>query len=450
MTTGALLARDLSYMLKERGIPAIAGFVQQPTHTGEPEIVPKFVETPFSFYLPIVSEVRHSAVAAVTMDVANYVLSCHNLELEMSKVPFFYEIFKRVPDVSPMPDQISLPSMTAQIGRHYTLKTGSAGEVVRIELANPEVTNFLFSGASGSGKTMSLQDLLVTVMLNTSPEDLTLDLIDFKISGLRPFANLPHSRSYTFEVDPAIVTITRFRDEMMQRVESGQTHPVRYLVIEEIAELTELRERREIRDSLLPSIGRLGREVNMRLIVTAQKPTVDVIGSQLRQQLGIRITGRLESGKEAAWALNRPDTNAHMLPGRGAMIMVHGGDPHIKLQTYYTPPNVLEEKIQQIKDRWSHINVEREPEPELTFDELRLTAAAPTKLEQDYAKVRDHIDEYLDPDSETHVKRGSYAPIAELLGIRYSGPVNRNRVKDVIRYAAEVKNGNQEEESNST
>ena len=173
-----------------------------------------------------------------------------------------------------------------------------------------------------------------------------------------------------------------------------------------------------VRDELLPDIGRLGRELNMWLVVTAQKPTVEVVGSQLRPQLGVRILGRTESNKEGSWILNRPDANTHLLPGKGVMVSVIGGS------------NLLRGQIAFIRSS----QVEQETDVEWSSTEVAETAQAQSKspAQIDAEAVHEVILEALDDSGR--LVHGGLAKVAEALGVTYKGPKNRNRVKRAISY----------------
>ena len=431
------LARDISYMLKYRGVDAVAGFTIAPTTGPKPVMISSIVETPFLYILPIVSTVKHSAVISLSQDVSDHIYKLHGMRVEVSRVPFVFYVFKESPEITYLPELFKIDEMTGLLGKYYSLLTGSDGEVLKLPFADHEVAHMLFAGTSGSGKTTAMQMVITTCAMMTPPTEITFDFCDFKASGLRALSDLPHVRAYTHDPDVGASIISAFRNEMLERVESGLSHPVRYLVIEELAELTENREYRDIRDAVLPSIGRMGREVNMRLIVSAQKPTVGVIGSQLRQQLGIRIVGRLESSKEASWVLNRSDTGAHRLPGHGSMIMTYGGHEPVSVQVYYADKDRIAEMVAASNRRWGHIAVERTDLQEfIQLDRPREPSPIPrSQIELDYSLVKDMIDDYLDPTRESGVTHGSYQVIADAVGIRYSGKTNRQRIQDLVRYA---------------
>lgn len=211
--------------------------------------------------------------------------------------------------------------MTAFCGLRYT----STGTVpVLWNMAKPDQPHGLIAGTTGSGKTNQLLSILFSLMLHNGPSELAITVVDPKRSdGLQHLDKLPHVRTVARELPDAVHAIETFYAEMAQRERGIISRETRHvLAIEEAASLTEHPDanlRKKIM-FLLDDISRRCREAAMNLIVCTQKPTTEVLGSQLKSMLLVRLVGSVTSKDDANTAVQVKASGAEMLPGYGSFI----------------------------------------------------------------------------------------------------------------------------------
>jgi S-DNA-T family DNA segregation ATPase FtsK/SpoIIIE len=78
------------------------------------------------------------------------------------------------------------PPVTAALG------LAEDGAPLLIRLPSPDVAHILVSGTTGSGKTVLLQAMILSLAMSSTPSDISLVLIDPKTTAFRPFDGLPH------------------------------------------------------------------------------------------------------------------------------------------------------------------------------------------------------------------------------------------------------------------
>ena len=211
--------------------------------------------------------------------------------------------------------------MTAFCGLRYAVN-GTAP--VLWNMTKPDQPHGLIAGTTGSGKTNQLLSILFSLMLHNTPAELAVTVVDPKRSeGIQFLDKLPHVRTVAREMPDAVHAIETFYAEMEQRERGIVSRETRHvLAIEEAASLTEHPDanlRKKIM-FLLDDISRRCREAAMNLIVCTQKPTTEVLGSQLKSMLLVRLVGSVTSKDDANTAVQVKASGAEMLPGYGSFI----------------------------------------------------------------------------------------------------------------------------------
>lgn len=167
--------------------------------------------------------------------------------------------------------------------------------VIPIGRSNNEPVNFVLDdagrahsfimGASGSGKSVFLEDLIVSATMRYSPESLQLYLIDFKDGAtFKPYAHLPHVRWCVAANDKAIIytMLKKLADERERRENSKEKNPPHILAIfDEFGEIfnqsIENRSKNDGKDPLqdaitgiLEQLARQGRSARIHLVMATQ------------------------------------------------------------------------------------------------------------------------------------------------------------------------------------
>lgn len=185
----------------------------------------------------------------------------------------------------------------------------------------------LLIGQTGSGKSELLQTIIMALAITYRPTEVNFLLIDYKAGlALEPFRTLPHTIGFLSNVSsPALIQrfITMLRAEATRRelrMKEGKATPRLVIIIDEFAEMAKRTE--AVLDELF-TITRVGREIGMHLLLSAQRPD-GIISSKVRDYVQYRLCLRCVSPEDSREVLRRIDA-ANLpasIPGRGYLL--HG------------------------------------------------------------------------------------------------------------------------------
>lgn len=232
----------------------------------------------------------------------------------------------------------TLRPFTARVGRSYAF--GEARENY-LDLTDSNSAHTLIAGMTGSGKSEMLRAAVGDLFDNNSPAQLQALMIDLKNRGLQPFANDPHVLAYASEPEQATAVLKWLHAEMKRRKADGTCEPRIVLFIDELAEFASECGKNVV-EGELPSLARMGRELGINIIATAQKPDSALIGPQLKSQFGSKLIGLLDSSTTAFHITGRKRSGAESLPGKGAMLLIRDGGQPLRVQGYFVGDKVTE------------------------------------------------------------------------------------------------------------
>nr|HRJ44663.1 FtsK/SpoIIIE domain-containing protein [Caldilineaceae bacterium] len=155
-------------------------------------------------------------------------------------------------------------------GKRYSLFHGE--EQIVIDLARQPHT--LVAGATGAGKSVLLQMLVVSLAVNTPPDQIELWFCDLKNDDLVALRGLPHIRCQATSERQAAALIDRLHAEKERRIATHTYDRRILLVVDEQAELARLTDTVAQMNSLLS----VGRSIAINLLIATQEPTKAVLG----------------------------------------------------------------------------------------------------------------------------------------------------------------------------
>ncbi|MBX7214827.1 MAG: AAA family ATPase [Thermoflexales bacterium] len=209
----------------------------------------------------------------------------------------------------------------------YTAVLGLSedGAPLMARLSAPEVGHVLIAGATGSGKTLLAQSMILSLCARQRPRQLGIIVIDPKLRADNAFARhieehllLPIAHDAT----SATEALRRVCDVMDRRIIDGPPVPRIVVMIDELADLC-MTGGPVVVDALT-RIAQRGRESGLHLIVCTQKPSAKAIGPLLKANLPLRLVGKVASLEDARTAAGVPGTGAERLNGRGDFVAVTG------------------------------------------------------------------------------------------------------------------------------
>ncbi|NLF13111.1 MAG: DNA translocase FtsK, partial [Anaerolineaceae bacterium] len=231
----------------------------------------------------------------------------------------------------------------AATGLPFLLGIDETGRVLLGDLASEVTPHMLVAGTTGSGKTVLLSSIVLSLAALNAQRDLQVALIDGKAFNLARFSRLPHLLAPpATDPDAWPAAVGHVVGEMERRLAASHpiTHPHVVLVVDELANVLE---RWRGLEPELVRLAREGREVGIHGIFATQRPTATVISGSVLANLPCRLVGMCVSGQEASLATGQPQSGAQHLPGRGSFVAVADGGSLTRFQA----PLVTDDDIRE-------------------------------------------------------------------------------------------------------
>ena len=289
-------------------------------------------------------------------------------------------------------DSDGIPAKTAALG------LAEDGAPLLIRLPSPDVAHILIAGTTGSGKTVLLRAIILSLaMMNPAvsisslgrDQGLAFVLIDPKGSAFRDFEGLPHlarpvvrQAGETAEALRSLVRLMEKRSgdgvalEYAQRYLGPALGPSVVVVIDELADLLMVGGK-EVQTALTRLTQR-GREAGIHIVAATQKPTSAVLGPLVKANFPVRLVGRVTSVEDARTATGWSATGAERLLGRGDFLAVAEGRA-IRFQTAHVGTDEIRRAISDMGSgarKWSaHTSPASSRRPALPWPVRRLATA---------------------------------------------------------------------------
>ncbi|HLG12321.1 MAG TPA: DNA translocase FtsK [Dehalococcoidia bacterium] len=209
-----------------------------------------------------------------------------------------------------------------------------SGEPVVADLA--KMPHLLIAGATGSGKSVAINSIIASILMQAEPEDVRFVMIDPKRVELAGFSMIPHLAFSNIVVDVEKVVGTlgavlhemearykRFASLAVRNIDSYNKHPkvtqrMPYwvVIIDELADLM-MAAPFEVERQIC-RLAQLARATGIHLIVATQRPSVDVITGLIKANFPTRIAFAMTSQVDSRTILDM--AGAERLLGRGDML----------------------------------------------------------------------------------------------------------------------------------
>ena len=249
----------------------------------------------------------------------------------------------------------------------FTLGKDVAGKPVAGDLA--AMPHLLIAGTTGSGKSVCVNSILTSLLLNNTPADLRMILVDPKRVELTGYNGIPHLLSPvvvdTERVLGALQWLQREMDARYHRfsqtgarnIEDYNAHhgdrlPYYVAVIDELADLMMVSPDETERS--ITRLAQLARATGIHLILATQRPSVDVVTGLIKANFPARIAFAVASGVDSRVILDQP--GAERLLGRGDMLFQAPDSPApVRLQGVYVSDIEIQRLVQFWHDQASEL-----------------------------------------------------------------------------------------------
>ena len=201
-----------------------------------------------------------------------------------------------------------------------------------------KMPHMLIAGTTGSGKSVCMNSIIISLLYKAGPEDVKLIMVDPKMVELGIYNGIPHLlipvvtdpkkaagslqwavtemlRRYKLMSDAGVRDLESY-NSIMEAEEDGQKLPQVIVIIDELADLM-LVAAKEVEDSIC-RIAQMGRASGMHLIIATQRPSADVITGLMKANIPSRIAFSVASAMESRIILDTQ--GAEKLVGKGDML----------------------------------------------------------------------------------------------------------------------------------
>ena len=218
-----------------------------------------------------------------------------------------------------------------------------AGQVVVSDLA--KMPHMLIAGATGSGKSVCINTLIMSILFKANPDDVKMILIDPKVVELSVYNGIPHlllpvvtdpkqasaalqwgvnemTERYKRFADLGVRDLKGFNEKASQQgadvpeEERLKKMPQIVIIVDELADLMMVASK-EVEESIC-RLAQLARAAGIHLIIATQRPSVDVITGLIKANMPSRIAFSVSSGIDSRTILD--SNGAEKLLGKGDML----------------------------------------------------------------------------------------------------------------------------------
>lgn len=249
----------------------------------------------------------------------------------------------------------------------FALGKDIAGKCVVGDLAT--MPHMLIAGATGSGKSVCINTLIVSLLYKYSPKEVRLLMVDPKVVELSVYNGIPHllipvvtdpkkaAAALNWAVNEMNKRYKLFADASVRNIESynslfdkgliEEKLPYTVIIVDELADLM-MACPNDVEDYIC-RLAQMARAAGMHLIIATQRPSVDVITGVIKANIPSRISFAVSSGIDSRTILDQ--TGAEKLLGRGDMLYCPiGENKPIRVQGAFISEEEVEKVVSFIKD----------------------------------------------------------------------------------------------------
>ncbi len=252
----------------------------------------------------------------------------------------------------------------------------------------------LIAGQTGSGKSVCINTMLVSLLYKATPQELKLMLIDPKMVELAPYNRIPHlvspvitdvkaataalkwaveemERRYDLFVHAGVRDITKFNERAEHAGQYANKLPYIVIIIDELADLM-MMSPADVEEAIC-RIAQKARACGIHLIVATQRPSVDVITGLIKANIPTRVAFSVSSQVDSRTIID--SGGAEKLLGRGDMLFAENGSSKtIRLQGTFVSDDEIDQVVGHVKN---------EQQPNYLFQQEELLNRAQVSEETD-------------------------------------------------------------------
>ncbi|WP_235863997.1 DNA translocase FtsK [Sutcliffiella halmapala] len=280
-----------------------------------------------------------------------------------------------------VPNRVSKSVLIREIIRHPSFIQNSSPLTVALGLdisGQPVVLDLqkmphgLIAGATGSGKSVCVNSIIISLLYKSNPDEVKLLLVDPKMVELTPYNHIPHlvcpvitdvkaataalkwaveemERRYALFVHAGVRDIAKYNEGATKH--NQEKLPYMVIIIDELADLMMVAPS-DVEEAIC-RIAQKARACGMHLLIATQRPSVDVITGLIKANIPTRIAFSVSSQVDSRTIIDIG--GAERLLGKGDMLLLENGAPKpIRVQGNFVSDEEIERAV-------SHVRKEQKP-----------------------------------------------------------------------------------------
>lgn len=252
-----------------------------------------------------------------------------------------------------------------------------SGEAIIGDLS--KMPHVLIAGATGSGKSVCINSLIISILYKYDPEHVRLLMVDPKVVELNVYNGIPHllipvvtdpkkaagalnwavnemTRRYQSFAEYGVRNIEGF-NELAKKNKELQSLPYIVIIVDELADLMMV-SANEVED-YIARLAQMARAAGMHLVIATQRPSVDVITGVIKANIPSRISFAVSSAIDSRTILD--SGGAEKLLGKGDMLYYPVGEQKPKrIQGAFISEEEVEAIVSRIKVQKDQLSYDQE------------------------------------------------------------------------------------------
>ena len=252
------------------------------------------------------------------------------------------------------------------------------GEAQLLDLAS--TPHLLIAGSTGSGKSVCVNSIILSILYKRSPDEVKLILIDPKIVELKLYNDIGHllspvitepkkafqalqyclcemERRYALLDGMGVRDIKSYNKRIRERDIATEKLPYIVIIIDEFADLMATTGK-EL-ESTVARLCAMSRAVGIHLVLATQRPSIDVITGLIKANIPTRIAFMVASKMDSRIIIDQ--VGAEKLLGRGDMLYAGAVDPFpVRIQGAYVSEEEVERVVEHVKGLWEPEYIDEE------------------------------------------------------------------------------------------
>lgn len=241
------------------------------------------------------------------------------------------------------------------------------GEAQLLDIA--KTPHLLIAGSTGSGKSVCVNSIILSILYKRSPQEVKMILVDPKIVELKLYNDIPHlltpvitepkkalqslqyclcemERRYALLDGLGVRDIINYNKRVEERHIATEKLPYIVVIIDEFADLMATTGK-EL-ESTIARLCAMSRAVGIHLVLATQRPSIDVITGLIKANIPTRIAFMVASKMDSRIIIDQ--VGAEKLLGRGDMLYASATDPYpVRIQGTFVSDQEVENVVEYVK-----------------------------------------------------------------------------------------------------